>query len=128
MGQQSKKTSARSLTEKMKKKIGSKPRSSKTVVVKVTDAQTGVAKAVSVELRTGGKIPVSARGIIQRINRVLATDHKQLKTAKGAQARLDCGHFYVVDLRQNCMARHNVSLEELAVEMGVLRSYEEIRD
>lgn len=74
------------------------------------------------------KVPVTKRALIQRVNRALAKDGEQLKATKGAQAQLDLGEFYVVDVSGNSVSRKDVDLEKLARELGALKPYEALAD
>jgi hypothetical protein len=74
------------------------------------------------------KVPVTKRALIQRVNRALAKDGEQLKATKGAQAQLDLGEFYVVDVSLNAVSRKDVDLEKLARELGVLKPYEALAE
>jgi hypothetical protein len=74
-----------------------------------------------------GKVPVSQRALIQRINRALAKDDRKLcKTRGGVQARIDCGEFYILETRRNLMLDKDVSPEAWGRELGVLHEYEHV--
>ena len=66
------------------------------------------------------------RAVVQRINRKLAADDEMLKAARGARMQLDCGDYYVVDFRQNCVTSKDVDPEVLARKLGVLKGYEQV--
>jgi hypothetical protein len=76
-----------------------------------------------------GKIPVSERAIIQRINRVLRRQDMELRTARGAQLQLDVGRWYVVNTRVNGVMYpyKHADLADIARETGVLRDWEEVQ-
>jgi mRNA-degrading endonuclease HigB of HigAB toxin-antitoxin module len=74
------------------------------------------------------KVPVTRRALIQRVNRALEKNGEQLKATKGAQAQLDLGEFYVVDVSGNSVSRKDVDLERLARELGALKPYETLAD
>jgi hypothetical protein len=72
------------------------------------------------------RVPLIARATIQRINRVLAGDDMVLRTARGMQEEIACGHYYVVNTRINGVVYEykDVDLEALARKLGVLKPYE----
>jgi len=76
----------------------------------------------------GQKVPVTRRALIQRINRIiLAAGSEQLKSARG-QAAATLGHYYIVDLKRNSVARKDVDVTALAREMGVLQPWEQLEE
>jgi hypothetical protein len=62
--------------------------------------------------------------LIARINRKLNPDFEALRKARGLQMRLDVGDYYILDLRSNAIARHNVDPESMGREPGVLKDFE----
>ena len=66
------------------------------------------------------RVPVSARAILQRINRKLKPDWKQLKTGRGLLLERTVGRYYVIDIRRNCVTQQYVDVEDLARELKVL--------
>jgi len=75
---------------------------------------------------TTRKVPVSARALIQRINRKLQADDQILKTTRGARAKSDLGDLYVLDWRRNSVMRKDVDLEALGREVGALADFEHL--
>lgn len=73
------------------------------------------------------RVPVSARAILQRINRKLKPDWKQLKTGRGLLVERTVGRYYVIDIRRNCVTQQYVDVEDLTRELTVLQSWEELR-
>jgi hypothetical protein len=71
-----------------------------------------------------GKVPVSTRALIQRINRAMRDDERVVKTTRGARALAEFGTYYVLDWNRNFIVDTRVDLGELAKEYGVLRDYE----
>jgi hypothetical protein len=72
-------------------------------------------------------VPVSRRGLIQRINRALAKQDEQLKTTRGdGRARQELGDYYLLDFELNAVTEKNVDPEALARELGVLKPYERV--
>ena len=53
---------------------------------------------------------------IKRLNRHLAHSDLRLRTSRSCQERIDMGRYYVLDLRSNCVARHDVELDALLEE------------
>jgi hypothetical protein len=74
--------------------------------------------------KTTAGVPVSMRALIARINRKLAGQDERLKASRGARARVDCGDYYIVDIRHNALLGRNVDPEALGRELGVLRPWE----
>ena len=79
-----------------------------------------------------GKVPVTMRAIVQRINRKLAADgYRRLKQSRGRPWKYldrDVGKWFLVDGRRNSVERTHVDPEELAKELGVLKPWERVRD
>lgn len=73
-------------------------------------------------------IPVPERALIQRINRVLRKDGRVLKVTRGGQTRQEIGQYSVFDFDRNAIRTLHVDIEELARELGVLRSFERVAD
>jgi len=71
-------------------------------------------------------VPVTARALMQRINRALRKDDQMLRQARGERARLDLGEFYIVDTRINGITGKDVNVEALARELDVLKPYEHV--
>jgi len=68
-------------------------------------------------------LTLTRRAILARINRALAHDGRQLKTAKGGQSE-QVGEFYIVDA--NKVISTDVDLAAVAEQLGVLRPYERL--
>lgn len=62
--------------------------------------------------------------LIQRINRKLSGDAKQLQAARSFQVETSVGHYFIVNLKRNSITRQHVQLEGLGREMGVLADCE----
>lgn len=71
-----------------------------------------------------GKVPVSTRALMQRINRAMRDDERVVKATRGDRARMDLGWYYVLDWNRNLVVDTNVNLEELGKEYAVLKAYE----
>jgi hypothetical protein len=72
------------------------------------------------------KVPLTARAVLQRINRKLGEQQRQLRAAQGKE-RDSLGDYYVVDLKNERVRDHDVDLEALARRMGCMREWEELR-
>ncbi len=72
-----------------------------------------------------GKLQVSQRGLLQRINRHLAEQETGLVVKKDrtfAKPQVDV--YYVLDTKAGRIVKHNVNLEEFARELDVFKSWE----
>lgn len=78
--------------------------------------------------RAKGKVPVTMRAVIARINRKLKPDLEALKISRSARLRFDVGQYYIVDYRINAIQHHNVDPEAMARELDCLAAWEEVRD
>jgi len=76
--------------------------------------------------RATGRVLVSKRALIQRINRRLVRDGEKLHATRGQRASLDLGEFYVIDVYRNFVAQKDVDLEELGRELKVLSPWEKL--
>ncbi len=72
------------------------------------------------------RVPVTGRALIQRINRRLARDSKQLKTSRTANTQEMVGKYFVVDTFRNAVIDTNVDLEALGRKLEVLQAWEEV--
>jgi|WetSurMetagenome_2_1015567.scaffolds.fasta_scaffold388574_2 hypothetical protein len=73
-------------------------------------------------------VPVSRRGLVQRINRQLSKDDRQLLIARSARAVQDLGQYYVVTYPVGGAWPTHVDIEEFGRELGVLREWERLAD
>lgn len=73
------------------------------------------------------RVPVTMRALMQRINRKLRADDRQLRAARGeGNARHALGDFYLVDFNRNAVIEKDVDPEALGRELAVLRPWEQI--
>lgn len=73
------------------------------------------------------KVKVRERALIGRINRKLAKMDSKLKTCRESSPSYSTlGRYYVVDVNRNFVQDHDVDLEALGRDLGVLKGYEEI--
>jgi hypothetical protein len=75
---------------------------------------------------TTNLVPITARALVQRLNRKLAEQDQVLKKSRGARTQLDLGDYYVIDFRRNFVVDDHCDLAELGREFEVLRDYEEV--
>jgi hypothetical protein len=73
-------------------------------------------------------IPITERALIQRINRVLRENGRILKVTRGEHAIQEVGQYYLLDFDRNAAKTLHVDIEELARELGVLRSFERLAE
>lgn len=73
-------------------------------------------------------VPVSMRGLLQRINRKLARRHQALRKSKGEGALRNLGKFYHMDYSRNLCIGTGVNPERLGRDLGVLRPWEKLGD
>jgi hypothetical protein len=78
--------------------------------------------------KSKGKVPVTKRALVQRINRALKEQDEVLRTARGAKALADLGEFYVVDVKINGIVGKHVDIEALGRKLKVLEPYEELSE
>jgi hypothetical protein len=76
-------------------------------------------------MKPKGKVPVTKRALLQRLNRVLKPLGMLLKKTKGAPATL-LGEFYVVNTKRNVIAQKKINLEKLGRKHKVLAPWEEV--
>jgi hypothetical protein len=69
-------------------------------------------------------VPVTARALVQRINRTLSKDGEVLKAMRGAQAVHDLGSYIVIDTSGNSVVRKRVDIESFGRALGVLKDFE----
>jgi len=69
-----------------------------------------------------GKVPVTERALVQRINRKLKQDWKRLCTGRNESSYL--GRYYVVDTHRNTVLNFRIELETYARDLGVLQGWE----
>jgi hypothetical protein len=79
--------------------------------------------------RKGGKVPVSERALVQRINRKLADKQWQMKVlAEDSRWSRDLGRYFVLDKATNSITARRCDIEAWANDLGVMKPYEELRD
>jgi len=71
-------------------------------------------------------VPVTMNALIQRINRAIAPEQQSLRITRD-RWRSDLGDYYVVDFNRNWIVASHVNPEEVAREMGLLRSWESVK-
>jgi hypothetical protein len=78
----------------------------------------------SIEHR-GGKVPVTMRALLTRIDRKLRGDGQRLKTTRG-RATAMLGVHYVLNVKRNQISARNVDPEKLGRDLGVLQTWEAV--
>ena len=73
-------------------------------------------------------VPLSMRGLMQRINRKLRLDGKQLQTARSPRAVASVGRYFINDFRRGVIVEQRVDPEALARELGLLAAWERIEN
>ena len=73
-------------------------------------------------------VPVSVRALIQRINRNLAKDQKQLKSTRGDRWRNELGDYYIIDENLNAVIEKHVTLEVLGRDLCCLSAWEAVSE
>ncbi len=77
--------------------------------------------------RKDEKVPVTIRGVTQRINRSLRKVDQVLKSARSEQVAEVVGSWYVVGENRAIVQKH-VDVEALARKLGVLADYERLEE
>jgi hypothetical protein len=83
-------------------------------------------QAETMKHKKGMKMQVTTRAVIQRINRRLKPDAKQLCVTRGERMLQSIGYYHIMDYSSNYVSRPNVDPETLARELGVLGEHEEM--
>jgi len=66
------------------------------------------------------KVPVSARALLQRINRKLAKAGEMVHKSRSGH----CGEYFRIDTKRNILTETAVNLDGLGRRVGVLRAWE----
>ena len=75
------------------------------------------------------KVKVSRRAVEARINRKLLAEGEILrKTRADSRAWFDLGEYYSIDVSRGFICRRDCDLEQLAREVGALKSWEVVRE
>jgi hypothetical protein len=69
------------------------------------------------------RVPVNARAIIGRLNRLLARDGKELRKTRGRAALEALGIYHVIG-KSGVVSHHIDDLEQFARESGAIAPYE----
>jgi hypothetical protein len=79
-------------------------------------------------MATKGKVLVSMRALIQRINRKLRHNGEVLKVARGsrAEAEADVGRYFIVNIKRNLLVNDHCDPEAVGREIGVMAEYERL--
>jgi len=81
-------------------------------------------------MKKHSSVSVSARALIQRINRKLKSGgtKSMLKAVRGERARQELGDFFIVDGDRNFVVADHVDLVETGRRLGVLAQWEKLAD
>jgi hypothetical protein len=71
-------------------------------------------------------VPITARALIQRLNRRLRHDNAKLCATRSNQDRPRQGDYYIVDLTINGVVGWDVDPEALGRELGALQPWERV--
>lgn len=71
------------------------------------------------------KVPVTARALVQRINRALAKQNLCIKKTRGADVNL--GEYFELNTQKNFITNLDVDIESLGRDLKVLRNYEVLK-
>jgi hypothetical protein len=74
------------------------------------------------------KAPVTQRAVIQRINRKLKPDYRQVKTARGPRAEQSLGRYYMIDSYRNAIVDTDIDLDQVARDLQVLGAWERVSE
>lgn len=69
-------------------------------------------------------VPVTARALLRRINRVLAKEDAKIITARRERERQELGHYYQISYPVGGAWPLHIALEDYGRELGVLHSGE----
>lgn len=74
------------------------------------------------------KVTITMRAVLQRINRRLASDKKQLRSSWGVAAADELGDYYLLDLKKSTIDTKKVDPVALAKRLGVMKPWEVLED
>jgi hypothetical protein len=80
------------------------------------------------------KVAVSARALLQRINRKLAKEDEMIRKSRPGRRdgqliyNNNTGEYYRIDIRGNFFIEGDVDLSELGLKLGVLRKWEALAE
>jgi hypothetical protein len=70
------------------------------------------------------KLPVTARALLQRINRKLRPHFEQVRTTRSERLANEFGRYYRMNWNRNYVAQRFVDIEALGRDLGVLAPFE----
>ena len=70
---------------------------------------------------------ISEHALMQRINRILKNDMRQLKKTHGKRTRRDVGDYYILDYNRNIIKETFVDIEKLGRRLKVLNTNEHLQ-
>lgn len=75
----------------------------------------------------GTRLNITERALMQRINRKLKQDGKQLRTARNEAVERDMGRYFIVDMNRNAITTRRVDPEKLGRKLGVMQPWEALK-
>ncbi len=72
------------------------------------------------------RIPVTERAALQRINRKLKGDYRQVRKTRTARDRGNLGEYFLLDTYRNFVVDTYVDLETMAKSLGVMGEWETV--
>jgi hypothetical protein len=91
----------------------------------------GIWGGVEVPMTKARKVPITARALLQRINRRLAKDDEMIRKSRPSYDREgyphydhNVGEYYRINTNRNWMVESDVSLEATGRELGVMAEWE----
>jgi len=105
------------------------------ISTKDVDMQNENTNARQIEQQQGPvdpRTPVSHDALVKRINRKLAREGERLRKTRPCRGEgvsrmwMNCGDFYVIDVRRNFLVDTHVDVEILGRKLGVLAHYERL--
>lgn len=80
-------------------------------------------------IETLPKVQITRRALIQRLDRNLMQDLRQLRKSRGPHTRISLGDYHIPDVHHNFVVEPHTTddrMEEIARELGLLQKWEEV--
>jgi hypothetical protein len=78
------------------------------------------------QAKSGTKLKLTQRALMQRINRKLARNHQKLSTVRSAGHESNVGRYFILNVSRNVITETNIELEKLGRRLGVFKEWEEL--
>lgn len=75
-----------------------------------------------------GKVAVTKKALIQRINRVLRKEDEAVRKSRGWRDIQNFGEYYILETSRNLVLHKDVDIEDLSRTLEVIRSHEQMED